>query len=79
MDNKSNRVDQFYKNSGEQKKYVISINHFQGNQYLDMRLFFKPDGEEDFLPSRKGLSISIDHAGRLQKAIEKAIKQVQGA
>ena len=75
---KLNIVDEFFKNSGEQEKYVISVNHFQGNDYIDIRLFFKPDDKDDFLPSRKGLSLSVEHLNKLRDGIDKAIRRVQG-
>ena len=76
---KLNIVDEFWKNSGEQEKYVISLNHFQGNEYLDMRLFYLPEGKEEFLPTRKGLSLSVDHLNKLRAGIDKAIERVQGS
>jgi hypothetical protein len=76
--NKSNIVDEFWKNSAEEEKYVVSINYFHDNQYLDMRLFFKPEGKEEFVATRKGLSLSVDHLNRLKAALEKVIKRVQG-
>jgi len=75
---KSNIVDEFWKNSGEQEKYIISINHFQGNDYIDARLYFKPDDKEDFLPSRKGISMSIDHLDRLIEALNKVKNRIEG-
>jgi hypothetical protein len=75
---KFNIVDEFWKNSGKQEKYVISINHFQGNDFLDIRLFFKPDDKDNFFASRKGISLSVDHLNRLKAALEKATKRVQG-
>lgn len=68
---KSTVVDEFFKNSGEQEKYVISINHFQGNDYVDARLYYKPDDKEEFLPSRKGISLSVEHIDRLINALSK--------
>jgi len=73
----SNVIDEFSKNSGGQEKYIISLNHFQGNDYMDIRLFYKPDDKEDFLPTRKGISLSVEHIGRLMDAIKKAKNTVE--
>jgi len=76
--NKTNVVDEFFKNSAEDEKYIISINHFHGDDYIDTRLFFRPDGKKEFLPTRKGISISVDHLGNLISALEKAKTRIDG-
>lgn len=75
---KSNVVDEFYKTSAEDEKYIVSINHFQGNLYLDIRLFYKPDDKDDFLPTRKGISLSVEHIDKIIGALEKAKTRIGG-
>ena len=75
---KSNVIAEFFKDSSETAKYVVALNFFQGNFYLDIRVFYLPDGKDEFLATRKGISISVDHLGKLRDALEKVTKRVQG-
>ena len=57
----SNVIDEFFKNSAQNDKLVVSINEWHGQKYIDMRWHFKPDGQEDFFPTKKGVSLSVYH------------------
>lgn len=41
---------------GEAAELRISIKTWKGRRTVDLRLYFKPDGGEEFIPSRKGVS-----------------------
>lgn len=74
----SSVIDSFFKNSAETDKLVVSINEWQGQEYIDIRWYFKPDGQGDFIPTKKGVSLSVYHLGKLKDAIESVTKQVEG-
>jgi len=70
-------VDEFFKNSVEEEKLVISINEWRGQDYIDFRWYWKPDGQENFIPTKKGVSLSVDHFDKLKNAMAKAAKVVE--
>jgi len=76
MDTK--KIDEFFKNSAEIDKLVISLTKWNGQDYIDFRWFYKPDGTENYIPTKKGISLSVDHIPKLKSAIEKAEKAVEG-
>jgi len=78
VDNKSNVVTEWFKSSAQDEKYIISINYFHGNEYLDARLFYKSDDTGEFLPTRKGLSISIEFLDKLIEALNKVKNRIEG-
>jgi hypothetical protein len=45
-----------------------------GNTYLDTRQFYLDGGTDDWLPTRKGISIHMDHLLTFQKAVNKAVR-----
>ncbi len=56
MADDSQPVASFQKNSQEEFRFTITS--FRGNDYADIRIYYENDG--DFLPSRKGITISPD-------------------
>ena len=60
-------VDSFDKNAREQIR--ISINEFKGNRYIDIRVFFKDADGRDYLPSKKGVTLSDTRYPQLLDAI----------
>ena len=48
----------------------FSLKEFKGNQYFDMRLFFKSQAQETMLPSKKGLTLGINTLDEVAKGIE---------
>jgi hypothetical protein len=60
-------VDSFEKNAREEIR--ISINEFKGNKYIDIRVFFKGMDGVQYLPSRKGVTLSAGKYPALLDAI----------
>ncbi len=54
MADENQPVASFQKNS--QEEFRFNISSFRGNDYADIRIYYESDG--DFLPSRKGITIS---------------------
>jgi len=75
---KTKILDAVFKNSTETEQLVISLNDWQGQKYIDFRWYWKPDDKKDHIPTKKGVSISVDHLSRLAKAIKEAAKLVEG-
>jgi hypothetical protein len=60
-------VDSFDKNVREQIR--VSINEFKGNRYIDIRVFFKDANGREYLPSKKGVTLSDRKYPELLEAI----------
>jgi hypothetical protein len=60
-------VDSFEKNAREEIR--LSINEFKGNKYIDIRVFFKGANGTEYLPSKKGVTVSAGKYPALLEAI----------
>jgi hypothetical protein len=47
----------------------ISLSEFKGKKLIDLRVWYK-DKEDEYKPSQKGLSLSVDKYKELKDAIE---------
>ena len=65
----STLIEKFQKNSFEEVQ--ISYNQFNGNDLIDIRVFYKNDKDE-YKPSKKGISINVKHFSEFEKAVQKA-------
>lgn len=65
----SQTLAEFVKN--DNMKLVFRLNEFKGNQYIDIRTFFKPKGSEDFFPSQKGISVIAKRYGEFVTLVNK--------
>ncbi len=64
-------IHEFEKNSRE--KVIVLIKKFRNNYYLDIRVYFKGEGDE-YKPSKKGIMISLELLDDLKEALEKVEK-----
>ena len=53
----------------------ISINEYKGKSYLDLRIFYTTDDGANWLPTKKGVTVSPDNLQLFKEAIEKAIEE----
>lgn len=42
----------------------------KGRHTIDVRIWFVPEGQSEFVPSRKGVSFDASKAGMLREALE---------
>ena len=73
MDVKQEFLFSFPKNDKEAIRF--SIREFKGQVYFEARLFFKSDKGE-WLPTKKGLTLSIGYYGEFRKGVQKIGEQV---
>jgi len=66
-------VATFHKNSREQVQVLLRT--YKGRDLIDLRVFWTQDGEE-WLPSKKGLALSVDQLPVLLAALHKAAELV---
>ncbi len=67
------RITEFPKNTRE--KVVFSLSQFKGKNYLDMRLYLVGENGGPDVPTRKGLTLSVD----LFPYLKEGVGQVEAA
>jgi len=70
---KANLIHEFDKNSTEKVRFAFQ--EFRRRQYLDVRVYFdaSENGSPNWLPSKKGICISLDLIDELKKGVDKAV------
>ena len=53
----------------------ISINEYKGKSYLDMRIYYTTDDGLNWLPTKKGVTVSPENMELLKDAIDEAMKE----
>lgn len=46
----------------------LTLRHFKGKAYLDLRVYFRTKDAGEFKPTRKGLTFPVKHAADLERA-----------
>ena len=69
-------IDSFNKNSVEEVR--ISLNKWKNQDYIDIRVWtsLNSDDSEKKIPTKKGVTLNVDFIPNLQKALEKAAKEL---
>lgn len=65
-------VYSFQKNPEEEIRF--SLREYKDRRYLDLRLWFQPSNGGDYRPTKKGLTLSVEHLPELKKGLERAAK-----
>ncbi|MBI4395421.1 MAG: transcriptional coactivator p15/PC4 family protein [Candidatus Omnitrophica bacterium] len=58
---------EFFRNKDE--SIQISLSEYKQRKYIDLRIFFKPKGEDGFVASKKGITIAVELLPELKKGI----------
>ena len=54
----------------------ISINSYKEKKYLDLRIYYTTDDGANWLPTKKGVTISPDNLMTLKDAVETAMQEL---
>ena len=54
----------------------ISISHYRGKSYLNMRIFYTTDDGQTWLPTKKGVTFAPDAPMTLKDAVDVAIEEL---
>ena len=54
----------------ETEEVRLTRRDYKEKSYLELRLFFRAEGMEEFRPTRKGLTLPIELAPELEKAFQ---------
>lgn len=57
---------------GEDEEVRLSLRKYKGRQYLDLRLWFLHGETGEYLPTKKGLIVGVEHLNDLKCAVERA-------
>ena len=68
----SNVIYRFQKNPEEEVRF--SIKQYKERQYLDLRLWFQPSDGGPYHPTKKGLTLSLEHLSQLRRGLEQVEK-----
>lgn len=73
--NKEQVIKEISKNSLE--KIIVSLRNYRGRQLVDVRTYYLREGSNEWLPTKKGVSISTEKYPDLKEAVlllEEAIR-----
>lgn len=62
-------VHEFPKGDREVVRAVLST--FKGRRYFSLRMFYRGERQGDWLPSKKGITLAVEHLPELVKAVGK--------
>ncbi len=63
-------------NKSTQETVRVSIEEFKNRKYLDIRIYYL-SGENEWKPTKKGVTVSLDLVSELSKHIKKAEKEIE--
>lgn len=52
----------------------FTVKGYKDRSYLDMRLWFLPSSGDEYFPTKKGLTLSLQYLRELKKGLEQASK-----
>ena len=58
------------KNPEEEVRFTVG--QYKDRHYLDLRLWFQPAKGGQYRPTKKGLTLSLEHIPELKKGLERA-------
>ena len=53
----------------------VQIKEYKGVKYVDIRLFFPMDNTRELLPSKRGLTLRLEAASELNKALSEVLTE----
>ena len=68
-------VYSFPKGQGEEVQFAIR--KFHQKYYADLRVWFHPEGQEEFCPSKKGISLDFSQMSQMTKGISELARAVE--
>lgn len=57
-------------NKSDRDDIRVSLSDFKGKRYIDIRLFVETEKEEERIPTKKGVTFSVDLYPEFRKAVE---------
>ncbi|HIE53057.1 MAG TPA: transcriptional coactivator p15 [Armatimonadetes bacterium] len=54
------------------EKIRVQIREYRGHRYIDVRTYYLDDNDNQWKPTRKGLTLNLETSALLREALEKA-------
>jgi len=51
----------------------ISVGEYKEKQYLDLRLYFQPEASREMRPTKKGITIPVEHMADIQLGLTEMV------
>ncbi|OGW85529.1 MAG: hypothetical protein A3C35_06125 [Omnitrophica bacterium RIFCSPHIGHO2_02_FULL_46_11] len=67
-------IYQFSRNNDE--KICFRLREYKDKSYIDLRIFFKSKQGDEMFPTKKGITVSLEHLPELKKGISLCEKKV---
>lgn len=74
----SNAVDLAVLEKSDRAVIKLSVSYFRGRRVVDIRLWFRPTGQGEFVPSRKGITMDVVRFMEFGEATALAVRQLSG-
>ena len=55
----------------------LALSNNKGRWLIDLRAWWKPDGGDEYFPTRKGTSLTIGRAREVHAALERALEEAE--
>ena len=69
-------VYSFAKNTQEEVR--AELTEYRGHRLINIRVWYKPPGEDEARPTKKGISLAVELFPELKKAIDKLGEALRG-
>lgn len=63
-------------NRNQNDSVFISVREYKGRKYLDLRIFYQPQDQQEMRPTKKGITIPLGLLEELKKAVLSCEKKV---
>ena len=63
-------------NRNQNDSVYISFREYKGRKYLDLRIFYQPEDQEQMRATKKGITIPLELFGELKKGIMSCEKKL---
>jgi len=67
-------IQEFSRN--ETTKVVLKVGVYRQKPFIDLRTYFQPEGEEDFIGTKKGVRLHAESISDLREALQKADEKI---
>lgn len=73
-DEEINVIYTMARNEGEEIQFLMK--KFRSRYYIDLRIWFREEGKDELIPTKKGISLSADRIPELQEGLDQLSKAV---
>ena len=60
----------------ETEQLQISVSEYRGKSYFNLRIYYTTDDGANWLPTKKGVTVSPDNLPLLKDAVEEAMQEL---